>query len=123
MKALVGIIVAAAFVAGFAYAAEDAGKPAASSPVADSPAPAVQAGKPLETPPKPPATDLKFETPPVPDFMLKKPDKPLTLEEMKRQADEAAARARRSQSAVGTAPVSSGADAGPHKEETPGPGK
>ena len=32
--------------------------------------------------------------PPVPAFMLRKPDKPLPIEEMRRQADEAAARVR-----------------------------
>ena len=36
----------------------------------------------------------EFAPPPVPSFMLKKPEKPLTLEEMQRQADEAARRAR-----------------------------
>lgn len=36
-----------------------------------------------------------FSPPPVPEFMLKKPVRPLTLEEMQRQADEAAARARK----------------------------
>jgi hypothetical protein len=35
-----------------------------------------------------------FSPPPVPEFMLRKPAKPLTLEEMKKQADEAAQRAR-----------------------------
>ncbi len=35
-----------------------------------------------------------FEPPPVPGFMLHKPDKPMTLEEMKKQADEAAQKAR-----------------------------
>lgn len=35
-----------------------------------------------------------FSPPPVPGFMLRKPEKPLTLEEMRRQADEAAARVR-----------------------------
>lgn len=36
-----------------------------------------------------------FEPPPVPQFMLHKPPTPLSLEEMKSQADEAAARAKR----------------------------
>ena len=35
-----------------------------------------------------------FSPPPVPEFMLRKPEKPLTLEEMQKQADEAAKRAR-----------------------------
>jgi hypothetical protein len=37
---------------------------------------------------------LDFSPPPVPEFMLRKPDHPLTLEEMKAQADAAAERAR-----------------------------
>jgi hypothetical protein len=36
----------------------------------------------------------EFAPPPVPGFMLKKPEKPLSLEEMQRQADEAARRSR-----------------------------
>lgn len=36
-----------------------------------------------------------FAPPPVPDFMLKPQQKPLTMEEMARQAEEAAARARK----------------------------
>ena len=35
-----------------------------------------------------------FSPPPVPEFMLYKPAKPITLEEMKKQADEASRRAR-----------------------------
>ena len=35
-----------------------------------------------------------FQPPPVPEFMLRRPERPLTREEMQRQADEAAARAR-----------------------------
>lgn len=42
-----------------------------------------------------PAALPDFSPPPVPEFMLRKPAKPLTLEEMQRQADEAAERARR----------------------------
>ena len=38
--------------------------------------------------------ELDFSPPPVPGFMLHKPDKPLTLEEMKAQADEASRKAR-----------------------------
>ena len=41
-----------------------------------------------------------FETPPVPEFMLKKPAKPLTQEEMRKQADEASERARRAKAAA-----------------------
>lgn len=37
----------------------------------------------------------EFEPPPVPEFMLRKPAQPLTIEEMRRQADEASERARR----------------------------
>lgn len=40
------------------------------------------------------AQELDFSPPPVPEFMLRRPDKPLTLEEMRKQADEAARRAR-----------------------------
>jgi hypothetical protein len=36
-----------------------------------------------------------FDPPPVPQFMLRKPERPLTQEEMQREADEAAARARK----------------------------
>ena len=35
-----------------------------------------------------------FSPPPVPEFMLRKPALPLSLEEMQRQAEEAASRAR-----------------------------
>lgn len=35
-----------------------------------------------------------FSPPPVPGFMLRRPEKPLTLEQMQQQADEAAHRAR-----------------------------
>ena len=35
-----------------------------------------------------------FQPPPMPAFMLQRPDKPLSQEEMMRQADEAAAKAR-----------------------------
>lgn len=38
--------------------------------------------------------ELDFSPPPVPGFMLHKPDKPLTLEEMKAQAEEASRKAR-----------------------------
>ena len=42
----------------------------------------------------PVAQQPDFSPPPVPEFMLRKPAKPLTLEEMQKQADEAARRAR-----------------------------
>ena len=42
-----------------------------------------------------------FSPPPMPGFMLKKSDKPLTLEEMKQQADEASKRARAEKEALG----------------------
>ena len=52
----------------------------------------------LAADPSPPpgqgASQLDFSPPPVPEFMLRKPAKPLTLEEMQKQADEAARRAR-----------------------------
>lgn len=38
--------------------------------------------------------DPDFSPPPVPEFMLRQPEKPLTLEEMQQQADEAARKAR-----------------------------
>lgn len=40
------------------------------------------------------ASQPDFSPPPVPGFMLRKPAKPLTLEEMQKQADEAGRRAR-----------------------------
>jgi hypothetical protein len=40
------------------------------------------------------AAQPDFSPPPVPEFMLRRPEKPLTLEEMQKQADEAARRAR-----------------------------
>ena len=48
--------------------------------------------------------ELRFEPPPVPDFMLRKPPQPMTLEEMQRQADEAAARARRARAGESMSP-------------------
>lgn len=53
-------------------------------PAADPPQPAQKA-----TSPQP-----DFSPPPVPEFMLRRPEKPITLEEMQKQADEAARRAR-----------------------------
>ena len=90
------------------------GKPAAQSPKPPAkelkfdtpPVP----GKPAAQSPKPPAKEYKFEPPPVPGFMLRKPEKPLTIEEMKRQADEAAEKekARRAREAGSTgAPTTS----------------
>ena len=103
----------AAFVAfgGLGYAAESV-KPTPSAPAVERDAETGQPGKPAAQSPKPPATELRFETPPVPGFMLRKPEKPLTVEEMKRQADEAAEKARRTREAGSTgAPTpSSGAE-------------
>jgi hypothetical protein len=73
---------------------EDPAVPAAERPAEAKPAPAATPA-PKE---KPPGAPL-FERPPVPEFMLKKPAKPLTLEEMQKQADEAAARTRRAREA------------------------
>ncbi len=47
-----------------------------------------------ESSPGAPTPGDDFSPPPVPEFMLRKPERPLTLEEMQRQADEAARRAR-----------------------------
>jgi len=50
-----------------------------------------------------------FEPPPVPAFMLRKPAQPLSLQEMDRQAEEAAARARRArEGATGALPPPEG---------------
>ena len=76
---------------------QDPAVPAAERPAAAKPSP-VAAPAPKGKPPG----QMVFEPPPVPDFMLKKPAKPLTLEEMKRQADEAAERSRRAREAGGT---------------------
>ncbi|MBI4986633.1 MAG: hypothetical protein HZC24_15150 [Rhodocyclales bacterium] len=62
---------------------------------------------------EPAASDADFAPPPVPAFMLKRPEKPLTLEEMRRQADEAAARARRG------APAAQAPSDGPTVPEAP----
>ena len=113
---------ACVLVAVSGYAAE-ADKP---SP---SPAASVEresgAGQPAKPAPQAtkPVTELRFEPPPMPDFMLKKPEKPLTVEEMQRQADEASERARRARVAAGAAPPSPGPEAGARKDETPVPGK
>ena len=115
-------IVACVLVAVSGYAAE-----------ADKPAPSPGAGIERETgagqPAKPapqatkPVTELRLEPPPVHDFMLKKPEKPLTVEEMQRQADEASERARRARAAAGAAPPSPGPEAGARKDDAPLPGK
>ncbi|MFM9967943.1 MAG: hypothetical protein ACKVQK_06035 [Burkholderiales bacterium] len=42
-----------------------------------------------------PVAPLQFEPPPVPEFMLRKPSQPLTMEEMQRQVDEANKKAQR----------------------------
>ena len=127
----------AAFVAfgGLGYAAEsvtpiqsppvmerdaETGQPG--KPAAQTPKPPVKdltfdtppvPGKPAAQSPKPPAKDLKFDPPPVPGFMLRKPEKPLTIEEMKQQADEAAEKekARRARAAGDAGSTTSGADA------------
>lgn len=52
-----------------------------------------------------------FSPPPVPAFMLNKPQRPLTLEEMQRQADAAAQRARAERVPVGTPTPDAGAPA------------
>src|SRR5262245_45604966 len=70
-----------------------------------------------------PPPNVVFETPPVPEFMIKKPAKPLTIEEMQKQADEASERARRSRAAAG-APVPAATDGGgPTLSPPPTPGK
>ena len=71
-----------------------------------------QFGSPPASPPPNPAPGMPvFETPPMPGFMLRKPEKPLTIEEMKQQADEAAEKARRARAAGGAGSTTSGADA------------
>lgn len=52
---------------------------------------------------KPPAS-LQFDPPPVPEFMLRPSAKPLDHEEMVRQAEEAARRARAGRAAADTIP-------------------
>lgn len=42
----------------------------------------------------PQATEPDFSPPPVPEFMLRQQEKPLTLEEMQQHAEEAARRVR-----------------------------
>ena len=121
MKILVTIASCVLFAVS-GYAAE-ADKPA------PSPSASVEresgAGQPAKPAPQAtkPVTELRFEPPPVPDFMLKKPEKPLTVEEMQRQADEASERARRARAAADAAPPSPGPEAGARKNEAPVPGK
>jgi hypothetical protein len=84
------------------YAA-DTVPPAPSSPAVKPAAEADQFGSP-PAPAKPPVQNPGvpvFETPPMPGFMLRKPEKPLTIEEMKQQADEAAEKSRRARAADG----------------------
>jgi hypothetical protein len=92
---------------------QDPAVPAAERPAESKPAPAARpAGK-----GKPPP-ELYFAPPPVPEFMLKKPEKPLTLEEMKRQADAAAEKekARRAREASAKGSPAPGANAGSANE-------
>jgi len=56
----------------------------------------------------PPAEMPDFSPPPVPEFMLRQPKKPLTLEEMRQQAGEAARKVR----SVKDKPVPPGAATG-----------
>jgi len=103
------LLAACVAFSGLGYAAES-DKPMPSAPVLERDAETGQPGKPAAQAPKSPASELKFDTPPVPGFMLRKPEKPLTVEEMKRQADEAAEKekARRAREAGNTgAPASS----------------
>ena len=109
----------------FAFAvigfAADAVKPAPPSAAGvERETDAGQPAKPAAQTPKPPPTELRFEPPPVPEFMLKKPEKPLTLEEMKRQADEAAERARCARAAEAMAPPSPAAGADGNAPPLPG---
>ena len=53
---------------------------------------------------QPPAGRDYFEPPPMPEFMLRKPERPLSVEEMQRQADEAAQKARRSRGTASGSP-------------------
>ena len=79
---------------------QDPGVPAAGQPAAAKPAPSAAPASKGQAP-----GEMLFAPPPVPDFMLKKPAKPLTTEEMQKQADEAAERdrARRAREAGGGA--------------------
>ena len=66
-------------------------------------------------PPSPgarPAPEVDFSPPPVPEFMLRRQDKPLSLEEMQKQADEAARRAREDKARQTRPPVPAGGDEG-----------
>ena len=60
---------------------------------ATSPAAPVAAPAPV-APPAAAVPEVYFAPPPVPSFMLQKPARPLTIEEMQQQADEASQRAR-----------------------------
>lgn len=61
------------------------------------------AGEAPDRPASPPQPD--FSPPPVPGFMLKKPERPLSLEEMQKMADEAALRARPPSPQAGSTPA------------------
>ena len=116
------LLAAGVALAGWCHAAETA-TPPASTPAAERDAGVGQAGKPAAQATKVPATELKFETPPVPDFMLKKPEKALTIEEMKRQADEAAERSRRAREQGQASSPAPGTNAGPAGEAQAQPKK
>ncbi len=66
-------IVLAVFLLGSGYAAEEPAHPVSAVPA-------------IET--------LDLSPPPVPGFMLQRPAKPLTLEQMQQQAEEAASKVR-----------------------------
>lgn len=111
IRSIASLLVVWMAIADVGHAAEavkqDPAVPAAERPSEARPAPAAapaQKGK--------PPGELVFEPPPVPDFMLKKPAKPLTLEEMKRQADEAAERSRRAREARQAGSPAPGANSG-----------
>ncbi|MBI3043897.1 MAG: hypothetical protein HYY78_13850 [Betaproteobacteria bacterium] len=119
------ILIAAAVLGGPVHAAESANQDSqrAGAEQSDSAPAAKQAAEPPSTaqrPAQPPAGKPKgkdpatvhFEPPPVPEFMLRKSAKPLTLEEMQRQADEAAERARRERAAREAKAPKAGTDAG-----------
>ena len=88
--------------------------PAAERPADAKPPPAA-----APAPKRKPPADLYFAPPPVPDFMLKKPGKPLTLDEMKQQADEAAEKARRAREAPKTGSSGAAPDASSTPEASP----
>lgn len=87
------LLAAAIAFAGVGYAA-DPPRPSPPSPAVERDADAGQSGA-AARPARQNPTGREFEPPPVPEFMLRKPAQPLTVEEMRRQADEAAEKARR----------------------------